>query len=146
MGIASKKKFQFVYRCKTCQTVYPITSKLIWKTSWILMNVLMTLKRSAEVPITILSFTMATEIKMETVCHFPHPPFLEIMAEIVEVQIILQVVEVEVVQIMRVVQLENDTSSRWSCEKFAELGLLHETVQQFAPDMICWKMLFTLEK
>merc|ERR1712223_925099 len=70
---------------------------------------------------------MATEIKMETVCHFPHPPFLEIMAEIVEVQIILQVVEV--VQIMRVVQLENDMSSRWSCEKFAELGLLHETVQ-----------------
>merc|ERR1712156_1047374 len=86
---------------------------------------------------------MATEIKMETVCHFPHPPFLEIMAEIVEVQIILQVVEVEVVPKMRVVQLENDTSSRWSCEKFAELGLPDETVPQFAPDMICWKMLFT---
>ena len=83
----------------------------------------------------IQNFMMAIEIKMATPCHFPlqFPETTVAEAEIAEVRVIPAVRAQPVIS--KVVQ-ENDMSSRWSCEKFAEASLMRLRCSQFSLDVI----------
>merc|ERR1712241_551348 len=106
---------------------------LTWKTYSTLTNGRMTSKRSAEEQITIQSFMTVTEIKTVTPCLFPCQFHGIMVAEVAGGQVILAV-QIQLATLR--VDQENDMSSRWSCEKFAEASLMRLCCSQFSLDVI----------